>query len=250
MIDEKNKIFNVFSVSLIILSLTGIIVVSILRDRIVNQNQWTVTFNGQGKISYTPDVAKINIGVKVDKKDKAEEAIKELNEKINKILEAVEKSGIPKNDIQTQNFYLVPHYDYVDNKSSLNGYDANQTVTVKINNINNENTKISEIIKIASAAGANEINGITFEPSNLEDLKQQARIAAIGDAKNKAQILAGNIGVELKKVIGWWENYIPPTMPYYGGYADGKGGGGMSDPNIPTGSQEIIIDVSINYQVK
>ena len=67
--------------------LAAIIVVSILRDRLVNVQYRQVTVNGQGRVSYNPDLAVINLGVQIDKAKQAEDALKQLNEKVNKIRE-------------------------------------------------------------------------------------------------------------------------------------------------------------------
>lgn len=227
--------------------ISGILVLSLLRERFVDQNQWTVSFTGQGKVIYEPDVAKIDLGVKVDKKEKAEDALIELNQKIKKIISAIEKVGIEKGDIQTQSYTLTPNYDTVDDVRKLAGYDANQIIIVKVRNINDQSDRPSEIIKAASKAGVNQINNISFEPSDIERLKQEARIKAIVDAKKKASDLSGKIGIELDKIIGWWESYEPyAASPYYG--RGGIGGGG--EASVPSGYKEIIVDVSISYLVK
>lgn len=228
---------------------TAIIIISLLRDRIINPMNWQVSFTGQGKMFYEPDIANIMFGVRVDKKDKAEDALNELNEKINKIFEALETKNIPRSDIKTQNYSLYPQYDMINNISTLSGYSANQVVVVKLRGIKENSALPSEIIKAAGAAGINQIDGITFEPSNMEELKQEARVLAIQDAKNKADNLSSKIGVKLGKIVSWWENYNPYPIPYYGdmgGYGGGEKGGAM----LPSGTQEIIVEVTISYLVK
>jgi hypothetical protein len=244
---------------ILIVAIAGICIVSIIRDRIVNYPQWTVSVTGQGKIAYSPDVAKVTLGVQIDKVAKAEDALSQLNSKIAKVVAAIKAAGIAEADITTQNYSLYTQYDYVNdiNKGStsvVSGYNANEQVLVKITDVINNKERLNKVIAEASQAGANQVLGIYFEPSNLEDLKQQARVKAMADARGKAQSLAGAAGVRLKKVVGWWENVVQApgiNTPYY----DGKGGmgggaGTMVSPTIPTGSQEIIIEESINYQLK
>jgi len=245
----KNPWVIITLISIILIA--GIVVVSILRDRIVNQQQWTINFVGQGKIDYTPDIANINIGVQIDKKEKAEDALKELNQKTTDIFKAIEEVGIAKENIQTQNYSLYPQYDIIDGVSKPAGYNANQVVVVRIKNIDKDPDLASKVISVATKAGANQVNGISFEPSNLESLKQEARIKAIEDARQKAVETAGVLGVKLGKLVNWWENYITPESQYI--YADGKGGmggGGGEFPTVPSGSREIKIEVSVNYLVK
>ena len=98
--------------------------------------------------------------------------------------------------------------------------------------------------------------GIVFDVSNLEQLKQQARVAAIADAKSKAGAQAQAAGVSLGDIMGWWENVIqsPDSAAYAASGDMGKGGAGGSGggavyPVLPSGSQEIIIEVSLNYRI-
>lgn len=233
-----------------ILLLTSVVIVAILRDRIVNKQYWQVSVAGRGSVSYEPDVANITMGVQVDKVAKADQALTQLNEKINSVIKAVEQVGVAKENIKTQNYSLYPQYDWINNVQTSGGYNATQLLIVKVTNLSANKDLVSQVIDAATKAGVNQIQGVSFDSSKLEELKQEARLKAITDAKNKAGNIAGNLGVRLGKVIGWWENPIAgPGVPYYdqmGGY----GGGGSSAPTVPSGSQEIIMEVSINYEVK
>jgi uncharacterized protein len=235
------------------LLLTGIITVSILRDRIVNQPQYQVSVTGLGKVSYQPDIANVNLGVQVDKQFSAEIALQQLNDKMNKVVAAIKTLGITEADIETQNYTLYPQYDYKNGVSISAGYSANQQLTVKVRNLNNNKESVSKVVSAATKAGANQVMGITFDVSNLNDLKQEARLKAIADAKSKAGALAQAVGVDLGDIMGWWENVVQaPGVPYGGYSGDGKGGGAgaPASPTVPTGTQEVIIELSLNYHIE
>ncbi|MEI6288504.1 MAG: SIMPL domain-containing protein [bacterium] len=240
---------------LVLLCITAVAIVSIIRDRIVNIQQNQISVIGHVKVPYQPDIANVVLGVQVDKVAKAEDALNQLNEKVNKIIIAIKATGVADADIQTQNYSLTSQYDYINNVSVLGGYSANQQLTIKIRDIGVDNNKVSQVISKATTAGANQVNGVSFDVSNLQDLKQQARLLAIADARKKSEVIASALGVRLKEVAGWWENIIqsPDTNQSYP-YADGKGGmgGGASSavPTIPSGGQEIITEVNINYIIK
>lgn len=235
-----------------VLLLGAVIIVSILRDRIVNRDNWQISITGQGKVSYQPDTANISVGVTVDNIEKAEDALNQLNDKMKKIYEAVEKLGVGKENIQTQNYTLSPHYaspaEFSDTSDmKITGYDANQIIVVKARGIKDNNEIVSKIISSASKAGANQINGISFESADLNNLKQEARIKAITDARSKAKNTAGALGVRLGKIVGWWENYLPAEGRMYYGDAMGGYGGGGGAPIVPSGAYEVIMEVNISY---
>lgn len=234
-----------------IICLSGIIIVSILRDRLVRDNQWQVSVVGRGRVQYEPDTARVYLGVSVDKVDKPEKALTQLNSTMDKIIASLKKMGLEDKDITTDNYSLEPQYDYVDNVSRLGGYSARQTVIVKLTGIVSSGEKVSSVISAATAAGANRVNQIIFESSDFDALKQTARLKAIADARSKAGAISSELGVRLGKVVGWWENYLYPSesVSYYGDL--GKGGGGApADPNIPVGSREIVMEVSVNYEIR
>lgn len=233
----------------------GVAVVSILRDRIVNQPQWQISVSGQSKIEYKPDMASIYLGVKVDKVAMPEQALQQLNTKIANIVAALKTAGVEEDNIQTQNYTLSPQYDYVENNNVLSGYNANQTLIVKVYNITENSQIIEKVIEEASRAGVNQIDGINFDVADSNQLKQEARLKAIADAKSKAGALSDALGVELGEVVGWWENIVqgPESAVYrsdYGAYGMGGIGGGGGSPVVPAGNQEMVVEVNLSYKLK
>lgn len=230
-----------------------IVVVSITREKIVDDSTNEVSVTGQGKVSYKPDTAKITLGVQIDRKPTSEQAVNELNEKVAKVIEALGQQGINKEDIETQNYSLQPQYDYKDGTQSLAGYDANQRLVVRVRDIQSDIEKTGRIISAASQAGSNQMLGVNFEFSSINDLKQQAKILAIQDAKRKSKALADAAGVELGEVTGWYENDVTNNpdnpVPYGMGGAMEKSVSSVP-AQIPSGSEDIIIEVSLNYEVK
>ncbi len=230
--------------------LASIITVALLRDRLVNVQYRQVTVMGQGRVSYHPDLAVINLGVQIDKAKQAEEALKQLNEKVNKIIAAVQAEGIEAADISTQNYNLYPQYDYQDNISTVAGYSANEQLSIRIKDYDSHPERLNKVLAAAAKAGANQINGLSFDSSSLNTLKQQARILALRDAQAKSGELMAVTEVKIKNIAGWWENVIyPPSVTYVGGDL-GKGGAADYSAATPSGNREIVIEVGVNYNIK
>ncbi len=231
-----------------IVLIAAVLIVALVRDRIVNNQNWQVSVAGIGKVSYMPDVAKINFGVQVDKAKSAEEALNTLNANIDKVMKALTDLGIEQKNITTQNYSLYPQYDYIDGVSKPAGYSASQQVTVKIEKFAEKDNLVGRAIAEVTKAGVNQINGISFEAADIESLKTEAKQKAIADAKEKAKVMAKNTGVRLGKIIGWWENYYPVDS-----YMDGKGGmmnEGVSSASVPSGQYEVTVEINLNYKIK
>lgn len=239
--------FAVILIAMILIS--TIVVISLLRERLVSNIQNQVNIVGIGEVTYVPDVAKVTIGVQVDRAVTAVDALTQLNKQMNDIVGAIKKMEIPEANIKTQNYYLAPQYDYIEERNVVAGYLANQQLVVTINDVDQSTKKISDLISAVSLAGANQIQGINFESSNIENLKQQARVLAIADAREKALVLAEAADVELDKIIGWWENYIsgPESPNYY----YGKGGADeLQSASITTAEHEIQLEYNLSYRIK
>lgn len=236
--------------------LAAIVIVSILRERIVKDDQEQTTIYGQGKVSYIPDTATIILGIQVDRASSAEEAMSQMNDKIGKIISAVKAEGLDEKDIQTSAFSLNPQYDYTEGRSQVSGYGANQQLTIKARNVDKNPDLSSKVIAAANNAGANQIISVNYSVSSINDLKQKARIIAIQDARSKSDALFKAAGIKNQRVIGWFENYIQsPDSSVYGNYGIGGSAEGISaksipGPQIPSGTQEIIVEIGVNYKTK
>ncbi|MCX6784584.1 MAG: SIMPL domain-containing protein [Candidatus Komeilibacteria bacterium] len=233
--------------------LGAIVVVAILRDRLVNNQQWSVNIVGQGKISVKPDLAKVTVGIETAKTFNAAEAYKTASEAMVKITQAIKAVGIVDQDLQTADYSLNPVYQYDNGQNNLSGYQALQTVTVTVRDL----SKMSSLIEKVTSAGANRINNVMFTVEDMDEFKNEARLKAVADAKSKSAEYAKVVGVRLGDITGWWENFIQvPYQAYnypYGGEKGGIGGGGgaagVSNP-VPYGPMDVVVEMNLTYQIK
>ncbi len=232
------------------LLLAGIIIVSILRDRIVNQPYREVSITGRGTVEYVPDIAKVTLGVHVEKPT-AQAALTEMNAVIDRVIPAIEALGVSRDSISTANLSLYPQYYYPSEMpSQISGYTADQQLTIELA-IASSTDIVGKAIQAASIQGVNQVNSVTFDASNIEDLKQQATLEALTDARGRAQTLADAAGIKLGRTLGWWANPISVPgnpMPYYDSYGYGGDMGGGT--TVPAGTSEVIIEVNLNYSTK
>ena len=80
-----------------------------------------MTLEGEGRVTVTPDLAKINIGIATESPN-VQQAQQENTRTSNQIIDALRRIGIHENDIKTASYSVFPRYDYVEGKSILRGY--------------------------------------------------------------------------------------------------------------------------------
>jgi hypothetical protein len=205
-----------------------------------------ITVSGQGKITATPDVAVMTMGM-VSNKETVADAQKVNTETMNKLLARLKELGVDSKDIQTQNYNIYPQYDYTDKDGRvLKGYEVSQDVSIKIRDL----TKTSKVVALAGEVGANVVNGLAFTIDNPETFKDKAREEAIKNVGEKQLQLARFLGVRFIDIVSYNE-YSPDSnpSPMYEAKAIGMGGGAPS-PTVEAGSQDIVLNVDVTFSVK
>lgn len=207
----------------------------------------TITVSGEGKVSAVPDIASLSFGMQTGRQTTAQVAMEQLSKSMNAVIEAVKAQGIEAKDIQTESLSLYPAFDWKDGEQIPRGFEANQSLRVKVRDLE----KIGSVLSAATAAGANQAGGVSFTIDDPELLQEEARGLAINDAKEKAVALAAKLGVTLGKLKGFNEGGMYNPVPMYeGAMMDrGMGGGGGIVP-VPTGEQEIRMSVSLTYEIR
>lgn len=210
-----------------------------------NVSQRTITVSGEGKIFAKPDIGKISLGVTNEAKT-VSEAQNQSTEAINKIMAFLKSAGIEEKDVKTTNYYISPVYDYTEHKQILRGYQVSQNLKVKIRDL----AKSGDIIAGAADNGANIIGGLSFTIDEPDALKAEARKQAIEKAKEKAENLAVDLGVNLGKLINFSESGGELPRIYYSEALEKGGAVPSAAPEIPTGENEITVDVSLTYEIR
>jgi uncharacterized protein YggE len=152
---------------------------------------------GEGRVTVTPDYAQIRSGVTTNAK-----TVKEASDTNAKfmvdIIAALVDAGIAKKDIQTTEFSIEPVYVSLTSAGSpkLAGYRVSNQVNVTIHQL----SQVSEILDRLVKAGATDAGRIAFFVSDREKALDQAREAAMANARHKAELYARAAGLNLGRV--------------------------------------------------
>lgn len=218
----------------------------------------SITVRGEGEVMARPDIGAFSFSVTAEAADAAS-AQNDSAEKTNAILGYLEEAGVEEKDVKTSGYSLNPKYKYETSVCSPNmycppgepvidGYTVTQTVEVKVRDLD----KAGDLISGTGERGATNISGLSFTVDDTSNLKADAREAAIADAKEKAAVLADELGVRLIRIMSYYEEEGYP-MPYaYGGDAmmSARSEAAVVAPSFPTGESETKSVVSITFEVR
>jgi uncharacterized protein len=210
-------------------------------------NEHVITVSGTGKVTVKPDVADVSLGVTVQR-DTAKAARDEAAQTMSSIIDALHNLGIADADIQTSYVNVSPVYDYNSSSPHITGYSVSNEVSVHVRDI----SKVADVIDNSVAAGATTVDSVSFDVSNRTDAENQARDAAVKDARSHADAFAAAAGVTITGVQSISETTMSYPYPIYGA-ADGGAKGAPSTPAVPTpiqpGTQDITIMVTVSYLI-
>lgn len=215
----------------------------------------TLNMSGEGKVSAVPDLATITASIVVQGST-AKEAKDKATQKYNDVVAALKTFGISDKDLQTSGYYVNPQYDYTIGAREIIGYNATESITIKVRDQKN----VGKVLDLVAQKGANQIGQVQYSFSDLDGVKQQAREKAIANARDKAEKVAKISGLRLGDVINFQEQQGYP-MPYLypvgmgAGIKEGGGPGGrpadyIQPPQIEPGTNEVVVVVNLTYELK
>jgi len=151
-----------------------------------------ITVTGSADAAGKPDVAYVTLGVTTEDKVAAT-AARDNASQTAAVIEAIVKSGVTKDNIQTSQYSVSPIVNYESNPPVTTGYRVSNQVRATVRDLD----RVGGLIDAAMTAGANVVRGVTFDIENPNALRQQALVAAMKSANADAVLIAQTLGVKL-----------------------------------------------------
>jgi uncharacterized protein YggE len=169
----------------------------------------TIVTTGTGRIVVEPDTAELRLGVGISRPSVGE-ARTAAAEAMTAILGAVADAGVERRDVRTTILNVQPRYEYRDGKPPrLTGYDLANLVVVTVRDLG----RLGAVIDGALGAGATSLDGLAFRADDPSEAERAARVAAVAEARDRAQVLADAAGVTIAAVSDIVEGGATPIWP-------------------------------------
>ncbi len=197
-----------------------------------------------GEVTRVPDIVLINAGV-TTQAPTASEAIRANAVQIDSMRAALRRAGVADRDIQTSSVNLSPEWRHVQNRSpQFVGYRAHHMVNVRFRDVANAGRILDALV----AAGANEINGPTFEIERPGAALDEARGRALADARARADLYARALGMQVRRVLSVSEagTASPGPMPF----ARREMAQAAAATNIVLGEQALGVSLTVSFELE
>ena len=201
-----------------------------------------ITVNGVGTVFVTPDAVRFTFSVtKVAATSK--DALSQTSTAANAVRSALKAQSIATKDIKTSSLTVYPEYNYTQDQGQvLTGYRATQSFNVVIRKADAAGDVIDAVVDAGN--NAVQVNGVTPFLTNGAAATQQARAAAVADAKARAASYASLLGEKLGKVIFLTENSAPVYQFPVAAKADA-----LASTQIDLGEEEVTVTVTIQWSL-
>lgn len=204
----------------------------------------SLTLTATAQVARAPDLVTLSGGVSTSAPTAAA-AMAENARTMTAVIAAVKKAGVAERDVQTQGLSLQPQYSYESRKQVLTGYQASNTVRLRLRDVANVGALLDTLVK----AGANQISGPDFALDKPEAALDEARREAVAMAQARAALYAQAAGMKVVRIADISEGSIgtPEPRPMMRSMAVAEDSGA---PPVQPGEVSLGVSLTVRFELE
>jgi len=209
-----------------------------------------VTVTGVATVSAKPDMVSFTATVVTENLD-SKIALAENNKKMNEVFKVLDRLDIPRDDCETVGFGIAPKYFHPDDKpKELVAYVVTNSLLVRVNKSERRSEKSSNLQSLVGnvmndvISDGVQVEGVSFGIRDTTAMLKKATVAAVNNAREKANLFAVTAGVHLGPAKTISEVNISHKRPPIQIAA----AGGDTVP-ILVGDQKVTVTVNITFHI-
>jgi uncharacterized protein len=205
-----------------------------------------ITVTGTAEINVAPDEVILNLGVVSRDKDLAT-AKAEHDSHVKKLIADARNAGVDQKDIQTNALRMTA--DYSEEKiPRFLAYEVTQTVQVKLKDLSKYESLSTKVLQ----DGVNRIDSVEFEVAETRKYKDEVRLKALRAAREKATVMAAELGQSVGKPWSILENNVSPysaglNANFYLGYNQAPV---AEESTVAPGEVSIRASVNVSFELQ
>jgi uncharacterized protein YggE len=237
----KLKLFRTIASIITVSAVAGVVALAIPANGADTTNTRYITVTGVGTISVVPDAVRFNASVSSLASTNAA-ALSSASKSAAAVRAALKDKGIALKDIRSANISVYPEYNYTQEAGTkITGYRASQTFDVLVRKASDAGTIIEAVV---TAGGDNvQLGGVIPTTLNPAIATEEARAAAVANAKSKAASYAKLLGTSIGKVLFLEEQSSPIySSPFPMAKAEAD-----SAVQIDLGEQDVTVTITVRW---
>ena len=203
-----------------------------------------VIVSGLGKVSGSPDVLRLQLGVEIRRPD-VSAALRDANQVQSRVRAALRGDGVDAKDLQTADVSLYPSFD---GKGRSNGYLVSESTVAKLRNLDRAGRTIGDAV--TAGGNAARVQGVSFALEDNAALLGQARDAAYAEAKSKAERYAQLSGRSLGQVELVDEEAPRGDVPIPYARTASLAAGPGADVPVEAGQAQVSVSVTVRWSLR
>lgn len=158
----------------------------------------TLRVSGEGRAYAAPDVAVVTLSVTA-LDPSLQKATRDVTERARRLLDEVQRSGVAPADVQTARYdvQIDRRPERPGAPPAIAGYRVTNAIRVKVRDL----ARLGPLLDRATAAGANEVEGLALQKDDTSPEAARALAAAVRVARAKAEEMARAAGVRLGEIL-------------------------------------------------
>jgi uncharacterized protein YggE len=213
----------------------------------------TIRVSGVGEVRVKPDMSTVNFAVETTGAT-AREASEANSNAMDAVVRALRGAGVTSEEISTSGYSLYPEYamqtrDDPDATPRIRGYRASNQLSVRTRSIDS----VGRLIDTGLGAGANRLNGVSFELVDSRAAETEALSRAVQAARTSAETIATALGVRLGRVLDA-STSSQPAQPFYMqrdmAFAEMSVMAAAAPTPIQVGEQNVYASASVVFEIE
>jgi uncharacterized protein len=232
-------IASIFTVA----AVAGVVALAIPANGAGSTDSRFITVTGVGTVSVVPDAVRFNATVSTVGSTNAA-ALATASKSAAAVRAALKTAGIATKDVRSANISVYPEYNWTqEGGTKITGYRASQSFDVLVRTA----SKAGSIIEAVVTAGGDsvQLGGVIPTTLNPSAATEDARAAAVANAKSKASSYAKLLGTSIGKVLSLEEQSSPV---YSSPFPTAKAGAADAAAiEMDLGEQDVTVTITVRW---
>jgi uncharacterized protein YggE len=209
----------------------------------------TMTVTGQGQVSRAPDLATIGATI-VTNDETAARALSENNTRYAALLTKLGALGIGERDIKstsiTSYFSPRPSGQPANAPGQLYGFVVTRTAQINVGAL----AQTGAIVDAATAAGATQINGVTYGFHDQRAVERAALAVAVADANAQALAIAAAAHVQIVRILRMGDEAPVRSADKFAPLAMSRAAEAPAPTTISPSDLDVYASISVTYVIR